>query len=168
MRGRLSACAAVVNRRHAGRLPIGRSLPGCPTAAYALLALALALGGCGKVEELPPDLFPQTVAGGWRRSEMRDLPPSDSPDPVPRNEVERLRAASYEGPGKLEVRVYQLSSAAMGAELTQRWRPSADTVFFASGRFFVVVKWQAADRKALQDFLRELESRLAPAAKQRQ
>jgi hypothetical protein len=132
------------------------------------VALALGLAGCGKAPELPPDVFPQNAAGGWRRTEVRDLPASESPDPVPRNEIERLRAASYEGPGKLQARVYGLSSAAMGSELTQRWRPSADTVFFAAGRFFVVVKWQAADRQALQQFLREVETRLAAAGKQRQ
>ena len=88
------------------------------------------------------------------------MPVSDSPDPVPRNEVERLREASYEGPGKLLARVYQLSSTAVGSLLAQRWHPSADTVFFNVGRYFVVVKWQAADRKALQDFLRDMETRL--------
>ena len=48
-------------------------------------------------------------------------------------------------------------------DLAQRWRPSADTVFFYRGRYFVVVKWQQADRKALQEFVRELEKRLAAA-----
>lgn len=128
------------------------------------IVLALALTGCGKVAEIPPNVFPEAAAGGWHRTEMRDLPASDSPDPVPRNEVDRLRVASYEGPGKLQARVYELSSPAMGLDLTQRWRPSADTVFFPSGRFFVVVKWQSADRAALQAFMRELETRLAPPA----
>lgn len=96
---------------------------------------------------------------------MHDLPVSEAPDPVPRNEVERLREASYAGPGKLQARVYQLSSAAVGTLLAQRWRPSADTVFFEVGRYFVVVKWQAADRKALQAFVRDLEDRLTVATK---
>ena len=125
--------------------------------------LPLMLGGCGKEVELPPDIFPETAAGGWRRTQMRNMPVSDSPDPVPRNEVERLREASYEGPGQLLARVYQLQSSGVGALLAQRWRPSADTVFFNVGRYFVVVKWQAADRKALQEFLRELENRLGRA-----
>jgi len=43
--------------------------------------------------------------------------------------------------------------------MAQRWRPSADTVFFNEGRYFVVVKWQQADRKALHDFVRELVER---------
>ena len=41
--------------------------------------------------------------------------------------------------------------------LTQRWRPSADTVFFSRGRYFVVIKWQQAERTALRSFVRELE-----------
>lgn len=131
------------------------------------MTLTLVLGGCGRVAELPPDLFPET-AGVWRRVAVRSVPVSESPDPVPRNEVERLREATYEGPGRLQARVYQLSSAAVGSLLAQRWRPSADTVFFDVGRYFVVVKWQAAERKALQDFLHDLETKLAAAVKQRQ
>jgi hypothetical protein len=45
-------------------------------------------------------------------------------------------------------------------ELVQRWRPSADTLFFYRGRYFVVLKWQDADRKALNAFAAELENRL--------
>jgi hypothetical protein len=128
-----------------------------------LVALPLLLGSCGKPPELPPDLFPQTAAGVWRRGEMRDLPVSESPDPVPRNEIDRLRQADYEGPGNLQARVYLLRSEAVSLELTQRWRPSADTVFFNVRRYFVVVKWQAADRKALQEFVRELQGKLSRA-----
>lgn len=127
--------------------------------------LALTLSGCRKDAELPPNLFPETAAGVWRRVELRDLPVSDSPDPLPRNEIERLREASYEGPGKLQARVYQLKSPEVGTELSQRWRPSADTVFLSQGPYFVVVKWQTANRPALQSFLRELETRLGPPAK---
>jgi hypothetical protein len=128
--------------------------------------LALALGACGTNAPLPADLFPETVAGVWRRAATRSLPVSDAPDPVPRTSVKRLQVAAYEGPGKLDARVYELSSPGVGLDVAQRWRPSADTVFFQQGRYFVVVKWQQADRKALQEFVRELEKRL-PAAKPR-
>ena len=128
--------------------------------------LALALGACGRNAPLPAGFFPETVAHVWRRSAAWNLPVSEAPDPVPRTSVERLQTATYEGPGKLEARVYELSSPGVGLDLAQRWRPSADTVFFYRGQYFVVVKWQQADRKALQEFVRELEKRL-PAAKPR-
>ena len=128
--------------------------------------LALALGACRRIAPLPADFFPETVANVWRRAAVRNPPVSEAPDPVPRTSVERLQVAAYEGPGKLEARVYELSSPGVGLDLAQRWRPSADTVFFNRGRYFVVVKWQAEDRKALQEFVRELEKRL-PAAKPR-
>jgi hypothetical protein len=128
--------------------------------------LALALGACRKNAPLPADLFPETVANVWRRAAARNLPVSEAPDPVPRTSVERLQVAAYEGPGRIEVRVYELRSPGVGLDLVQRWRPSADTVFFYRGRYFVVVKWQQADRKALQEFVRELEKRL-PAARPR-
>ena len=57
------------------------------------------------------------------------------------------------GPGKLEARVYQLTSSAVGARRGAALASAADTVFFYSDRFFVVVQWQSADRKALQEFV---------------
>lgn len=77
--------------------------------------------------------------------------------------VDRIVAASYEGPGKLDARVYAVSAPAVAFELAQRWRPSADTVFFDHGPFFVVIKWQSADRKLLKEFVADLEKRLAAA-----
>ncbi len=84
---------------------------------------------------------------------------------MPRSAVEDTRTATYDGPGHVEARVYRLTSASEGLDLAQRWRPSADTVFFNQGAYFVVVKWQSADRKALQDFVRQLEVKLTPPKK---
>ena len=100
------------------------------------------------------------MAGVWRRTGLRELSPSDAPDPVSRTVIDRLQVADYEGPGKLEARVYELDSAAIALDLVQRWRPSADTVFFYRDKYFVVIKWQDADRKALTAFVTELEKRL--------
>src|SRR5579871_2718689 len=107
-----------------------------------------------------PDLLPATVAGVWRRTDLREVPAADAPDPVSRTVIDRLEVASYQGPGKLEARVYQLESPGIALDLVQRWRPSADTVFFYRDKFFVVIKWQDADRKALTAFVTEMEKRL--------
>lgn len=131
---------------------------GLPTA----LVLLAALFACQAPVPLPPGLFPGTVAGVWRRTALHDESVSNTHDPVPRTSVERLEVASYEGPGKLEARVYVLTSPEVGVDLVQRWHPSADTVFFYRGRYFVVVKWQEAERNALESFVRELEAKLGP------
>ena len=123
------------------------------------LWLVLLFTECHRAEPLP-DLFVGTVAGVWHRTALERPPVSDAPDPVPRSAVEQFETATYEGPGKLQVRVYALDSAAVALELVQRWRPSADTVFFNRGRYFVVLKWQDADRKALEAFVAEMEKRL--------
>jgi hypothetical protein len=134
----------------------------------------LALGACGEKPALPDDLFPPSVGGVWQLVEVRDLGASEAPDPVPRNSIERIRAATYKAPGndppfgggangEIQARVYLLSSDAVGAALGTRWRPSADTVFFNHGPYFVVVKWQTAERKAVQEFVAELQKRLGAA-----
>jgi hypothetical protein len=106
-----------------------------------------------------PDLFPET-AGPWHRTSVGELQPAEAPDPVPRASIERIRAATYEGPGKLEVRIYQMSTPAVALDLVQRWQPSADSVFLYADRFFVVVRWQAAERGPLHEFVSLLEKRL--------
>jgi len=133
------------------------------TRRTAAISLAGLLAACQKPVTIPPDLFAREAAGGWKLTALRDLSPSETPDPVPRDAIDRIVAASYEGPGKLEARVYALGAPAVAFDLAQRWRPSADTVFFNRGPFFVVIKWQSADRQLLKDFVADLEKRLAAA-----
>ena len=125
------------------------------------LLFPLLFAACRKPEP-PPDLFTETVAGVWHRTALGTLSASEAPDPVPRTAIDRVESASYEGPGKLEARLYQLSSPGVALDLVQRWRPSADTVFFYARNYFVVVKWQDADRQALKQFVRAIEERLGP------
>jgi len=107
------------------------------------------------------DVFPETI-GRWKRTSLRNLPVSDAPDPIPRSTVQRAQLADYEGPGKLQARAYELSTPQAGVDLAQRWHPSADTVFFWAANYFVVVKWEEADRTALQQFTATLSQRLNP------
>jgi hypothetical protein len=122
------------------------------------IAITAALAACGK-QPRAIDVFPQTI-GPWRRTSLREPGLGETSDPVPQSSVRRVQAATYEGPGKLEARAYELTSSAVGLELAQRWRPSADTVFFWAKQYFVVVNWQEASRKALQEFTSTLEKRL--------
>jgi hypothetical protein len=91
---------------------------------------------------------------------MRAASVADAPDPVPQASVVRVTVAGYEGAGKLEARAYELTRSEVGLDIAQRWRPSADTVFFWARRWFVVIRWEQADRKALREFTTALEKRL--------
>ena len=122
------------------------------------LPLLLALGACARSNKRAA-VFPETVAG-WTRTSLRDVSAADAPDPVPRSAVVSVQAAQYEGAGKLEARAYELARSAVGLDIAQRWRPAADTVFFWAQRWFVVIRWQEADRKALQQFTSALEKRI--------
>jgi hypothetical protein len=126
----------------------------------SLLAAPFALAACRR-PAAPMDVFPETI-GAWKRTALRDLPISEAPDPIPRSTVRRAQLADYEGPGKLQARAYELSTPQAGVDLAQRWRPSADTVFFWATDYFVVVKWEEANRAALQQFTATLAKRLNP------
>src|SRR5947207_11730918 len=94
-----------------------------------LCGLAIALAACHRAAAPMPDLFPEAV-GVWRRTALRELTPAEAPDAVPKASIEAIRAAAYEGPGKLEVRVYRMSTAAVALDVVQRWQAPADAVFF--------------------------------------
>src|SRR5437763_4665157 len=123
------------------------------------LGLAAAGWGCG-TRSPQPDLLPDALAG-WRRNAIRDVPVAEAPPIVPRTGVKRIREADYEGSGTLTARVYELTSESVGLDLAQPWPPQADTVVFYQRNYFAVVTWQHADRQALQQFVRELERKLA-------
>jgi hypothetical protein len=124
------------------------------------MLLVAALSGCARPTPMP-DVFPETL-GGWHRvGPVREI--RERPDEIPVRTVEATRAASYEGPGKLDARVYALATPAVALDVVQRWTPRPDIVFFYSDRFFVVVQWQTTEKKALQAFLSALEKRF-PAA----
>jgi hypothetical protein len=137
-------------------------------AALSLPPVLLAtLYGCGKKSELPA-VFPETLSGGWRRTSLREASPSEAPDPVPAQSIKQLQLADYEGAGKIRARMYALGSSAAALDVVQRWRPSADTVFFHDREYVVAVSWQDADRAAVREFVRDVEKRLAPEGRKRQ
>jgi hypothetical protein len=121
---------------------------------YAVALLTAALAGCARPKPMP-DAFPETL-GGWHRVGPVRVIGSDE---ILVRTVEAARAATYEGPGKLDVRVYALPAPAVALDVAQRWTPRPDTVFFYSDRFFVVVQWERAGKKELQGFLHDLEKR---------
>ncbi len=124
-----------------------------------LMLAVLALIACGRKPAAMPDLFPESV-GAWHRTAASDLTAATAPDGIDAALVEKVRAARYEGPGKLDARAYQLTSSAVALDLAQRWHATADTVYFYQDRFLVVLKWQTADRKALQEFVAALDGKL--------
>src|SRR5436305_12310885 len=108
-----------------------------------LSALVIVLAACHRVQAPMPDLFPET-SGAWHRTALREMRAAEAPDPVPKAGIERLRAASYEGPGKLDARVYRMSSAAVALDVAQGWRAAPDTVCFSSDRACAVAQWGSA------------------------
>src|SRR5262245_11008698 len=112
---------------------------------FALLA---ALARCARRPQTAGPLPPEAVPRLWQRTELSELPGSSAPDPIPAGGAQRVVRAVYEGPGRLEVTLYELTSSALALDMAQRWRPAADTVFFYQGAFFVVVRWQQAERKS--------------------
>jgi hypothetical protein len=123
---------------------------------YAVALLVAALAGCARPTPMP-DAFPETL-GEWHRvGPVRDI--RERQNEIPVRTVEATRAATYEGPGRLDVRVYALATPAVALDVAQRWTPRPGMVFFYSDRFLVVVQWQRAGKKELQGFLSDLEKR---------
>lgn len=119
---------------------------------------ALFLSGCAQ-KTVMPDLFPET-AGAWRRTAFSEPASAGNPDHIEARIVEKMRAATYEGPGKLEARAYQVTTPAVALDIVQRWNATPDTVLFNQDRVVLVLHWQNADRKALQEFVTIIDGKL--------
>jgi hypothetical protein len=126
------------------------------------VASALLLAGCGKSGAPRGNLLPETVGAQWRRSSLGEMPLAGLPQPLTASTVKRAQAAKYEGPGKLEATLYEMSSSAAALDAVQRWRPEANTIFFYRDEFFVVVRYEPGDRQALNAFVRDLSAHLGP------
>ncbi len=118
-----------------------------------LLLAAVVFAGCSRPLRSGESLLPATVAQVWQRRSLRDKSPAVA-------HARRAFEADYEGPGKLTADLYDLNSSEQGLDLAQRWKPAANTVFFYSGSYFVVIKWEQGDWKSLQAFVRELQKQL--------
>jgi hypothetical protein len=117
------------------------------------------LAGCGRAPTPNRFAFPETV-GGWKLKQVKELPPADAPEPARHLGLKRAQVGEYEGVGRLEAEVYDLTSDAAALEMEQTWKPAADTVAFHEGASFAVIRWQSADRAAVSAFVREMEKRL--------
>jgi hypothetical protein len=117
------------------------------------IVLALVSSACSQPPRSAGSVLPASVGGVWQRKSLRDIPP-------PRPSIVRAFEADYEGAGKLTVTLYETKVSGTAFEMTQHWRASPDTVFFDKSRYFVLVKWEQADRKALTTFVRGLQKEL--------
>jgi hypothetical protein len=128
------------------------------TARRKLLLSAAALIGCGRTNREIADPLPASV-GVWRRSALSDAPAARD-GVIPATSIRRVRKAVYEGAGNLQVSLYELTSSAAALDAVQRWRPAANTIFFYRDQYFVVVQYETADRKAINEFVRDLDKHL--------
>jgi hypothetical protein len=123
---------------------------------FALLLVALL--SCGSPT---PALFQfPSTAGPWKLKEAKDLPAVNAPEQARRLGLKRAQMAEYEGPGRLEAEVYELTSDAAAFEMEQTWRPVADTVAFHQAAYFAVIRWQNAARSDVSAFVREMQKRV--------
>ena len=120
---------------------------------FAILLLA-----CGSPPPAP-FRFPPS-AGAWTLKQASDLPLSGALEQARRLGLTRAQVGEYEGPGRLEAEVYEMTSDAAALEMEQTWKPAADTVAFHQGAYFTIVRWQNADRAAVSAFVREMEKRV--------
>ncbi len=117
-----------------------------------VLIAAAVLGACGGRNRAA---LPETVDGWRRAAEARTQAPA-----LLQSSLRRASAAEYQGAGKATVTIFELSSSAAALDAVQRWRPEPGTVFFYKDNYFVTVRSNTADRRALGAFVRALEKRL--------
>ena len=125
----------------------------------AIFISLLFIAGCTNRAEIAPPL-PETVAGGWHRVALQEMPLEAAPELVRRTGLRKWWKAEYGGPGTVHVRIYALNSGGAGLDLVQKWRPAANAVTFYTDRYFTAVDWDSADRVALRSLVTALQKSL--------
>ena len=123
------------------------------------LLLTIALASCGSAPR--PLVLPQTLADVWTLQSSRTEPAATAPEMVRAIGTRGWTAATYQGPGTVNLAIYQLTSAPGGLEMVQKWRPQANTVVFYTDRYFVVLKYDAPDRAPVTALITALQKLLS-------
>ncbi len=111
------------------------------------LCCLLSLAGCSSAPSGPPKL-PESASFGWKLKTTSETKAGQG------------WRAEYEGPGKAYVDIYRLNSPAEALDMQQRWRASAQTVTVFNGNYFVVIKWEGANRAAATALVGQIERSL--------
>jgi hypothetical protein len=123
------------------------------------LLLTIVLTACGSSPR--PLALPQTLANVWTLQSSRTEPAGTAPEMIRAIGTRGWTAATYQGPGKVDVAIYRLTSEPGGLEMVQKWRPQANTVVFYTDRYFVVVKYEAPDRAPVNALITALQKLLS-------
>ncbi len=113
----------------------------------SLCCLSILLFSCSTGTAGPPKL-PGSASFGWQLKGIRETVPG------------RQWRAEYGGPGTAEVDIYSVQSAAEALDRTQKWRPAAQTVTAFNDHYFLVIRWQGADRAAATALVGQIERSL--------
>jgi hypothetical protein len=117
---------------------------------HATLAWKMA---CNKPSK---EVLPVTVDSAWKL--VSSEPESAIPDVISKLGCKQARRAIYEGPAKLTVAVFEMTSSAGAFEVLQNWRVERRTVPLQKDKYFVLVT--GANDKVLAEFASAFEKAL--------
>ncbi len=109
--------------------------------------------------------LPAELKGGWKRETHEPLQAEAVPEQVRALGLCCSERATYQGPGRLAVSVYRMTTSAGAFELMQKWRRSEGSTYFAEGVAFVVIEAQEADSAAVRAASQQLQSLVAKPAR---
>ncbi len=117
------------------------------------LPILLVLASCANRNPETPPPVPDTVAPAWQ---LKSVTSAGSEQGRPSWLAEYRGSAS----AAAHVSIYGLRTSAEGLDMTQKRRPSANTVTFYTDHYFAVVRWENTEREPLTTLITKLEKAL--------
>lgn len=130
-----------------------------------LLAISLALAGCGALPHRP--LIPVAPAAFevWTRTGL-DTPPVDqAPEAIRARKPEQWVRMSYtrsDSGGSVLVEAFGMATDSSAFEAQQKWRNEPGTISFRRGNVFAVCSSPTETTQSLIDFSKKLETAWLP------
>jgi hypothetical protein len=127
-------------------------------ATFSLLLAPVLLAGCGEGAKTKPEL-PESVSPGWKRGSLAETP---LPPEIPKSGTPPVCwKADYTGQGTAEIFVCRYGVAATAFDAVQRVPAEAQTVKFQVDAWFVLVKWNGAEKTDVTALIRAVQKALA-------
>jgi hypothetical protein len=120
---------------------------------WVFLLITVGFVACSGPSRNLEEALPATV-NEWKLAGVTPIPSGDAPAVVRQLGLKQAVMATYQGPGTVSVRVYEMNVATSAFELIQKWRQQDGPAVY-SGPFFLVADAAPHVAAGLLDGLRK-------------
>lgn len=124
-----------------------------------LVLICAAATSCARQSKAIAEVLPTQLQDDWKLQGTKTLPAEESPAIVRSLGLRQAITATYQGTGRIVIRVFEMNVEASAFELIQKWQ-QRDGLAIYKGPYFVVARGEGADQATVASFLQALQQEM--------